>query len=280
MPDSPEKPQEARTSGDPASGSTNASTDAPPGDSLGDSSRDPKAQPSDGADEAGAGADLRARLIAAALPHVPFDGWTEKTLRFATQDAGIEPGLARFEFPRGGLDLLIAFHNTRDKALAGRIAAMDLEGLRFRDKVAVAIDTRLDLVATEKDAVRRGAALFALPPYAAEGARALWHTADTIWNVLGDTSDDYNWYSKRATLSAIYSSVLLYWLGDDEPGFPRTRDFTRRRIDDLMRFEKAKAKLRANPFAQAVLSGPRKLLAHVRPPVDLPPRDLPGWQKD
>ncbi|PZQ49797.1 MAG: COQ9 family protein [Rhodovulum sulfidophilum] len=225
-----------------------------------------------------AGLGLRARVVEAALPHVPFDGWSDKTLAAAVREAGVDAGLSRIEFPRGGIDLLLAYHRDRDAALPGRLAAMELEGLRFRDKVALAIDTRLALVASEKDAVRRGVALCALPSHAADGARALWNTADTIWTALGDASDDFNWYSKRATLSAIYSSALLYWLGDDTPGATRTREFTRRRIDDLMRFEKAKARIAEHPMAAAMLRGPRRLLGRVRAPHGQAPSDLPGWQ--
>lgn len=231
-------------------------------------------------DPATSGMTLRARVIEAALPHVPFDGWTDKTVAAAVADAGVDPSLSRIEFPRGGIDLLLAYHRERDAALPVRLAAMDLEGLRFRDKVAVAIDTRLDIVAGEKDAVRRGVALCALPLHAGDGARALWKTADTIWTVLGDTSTDYNWYSKRATLSAVYSSALLYWLGDDGVGASRTREFTRRRIDDLMRFEQAKARINANPVAAAVLRGPMRLLSRVRAPNEWQSSDLPGWTRD
>lgn len=229
-----------------------------------------------GAEEAVGGRLLRERVIAAALPHVPFDGWTDRVYAQAVREAGVEPGCARLEFPRGGIDLLIAYHDARDAALPPRLAEMELEGLRFRDKVALAIDTRLGLVAGEKDAVRRGAALFALPMHAADGALALWHTSNTIWTALGDSSTDLSWYSKRATLAAIYSATLLYWLGDDEPGFPRTRDFARRRIDDLMRFEKAKARVAANPLAAAVLSRSRRILSQVRPPWGAAPEDRPG----
>ena len=86
----------------------------------------------------------------------------------------------------------------------------------------------------DREAVRRAAALFALPLYAADGARAVWHTADTIWTALGDTSDDINWYSKRATLSAVYGAVVLYWLGDDSQDHQASWEFLDRRIDDVM----------------------------------------------
>jgi len=128
--------------------------------------------------------------------------------------------------------------------------------------------------------VRRGATLFALPHHAADGARAIWHTADTVWTALGDTSRDFNWYSKRATLSAVYSAALLYWLGDDSPGGSATREFIGRRIDDVMRFEEVKAKIRGNRLAAAMLKGPQRLLDRVRAPGDTPVSDLPGsWRR-
>lgn len=220
-------------------------------------------------------AATRAAVIAAALPHVVFDGWTDRTLAEAVADAGVDPGLSRLAFPRGGVDLALAFHRDRDRALAADLAGSDLGGLRFRDRVAHAVMRRLELVADEREAVRRGAALFALPHHAADGARAIWETSDTIWTGLGDQSRDFAWYSKRATLSAVYSSALLYWLGDQTPDFTATREFVNRRIDNVMQVEGVKARLRANPLAAALMKGPQAILDRMRAPGD-PPSDLPG----
>ncbi len=225
-------------------------------------------------------AAARDAVVAAALPHVPFDGWSDRTLAMAVEDAGVDPGLGRLAFPRGGVDLALAFHDAKDRELAARLAAEDLVGLRFRDKIAHAIALRLELVEGHREAVRRAAALFALPQNAADGARAVWRTADTIWKALGDTSTDYNWYTKRTTLSAVYSSCALYWLGDETPGFPNTRAFIQRRIDNVMAFEEVKAKIAKNPLAAAVLKGPARLLDRVRAPDDTAASGLPGrWRR-
>jgi ubiquinone biosynthesis protein COQ9 len=223
---------------------------------------------------------VRDAVVAASLAHVPFDGWSDKTLSLSVEDAGVDPGLARLAFPRGAVDLALAYHYAKDAELARRLAEADLAGLRFRDRIAHAIALRLELVAKDREAVRRGAALFALPHHAADGARAIWHTADTIWNALGDTSRDYNWYSKRTTLSAVWSSCLLYWIGDESPDFARTREFIDRRIDNVMSFEEVKARIAKNPIAKAVLKGPQRLLDRVRAPGDTVPSDLPGaWRR-
>lgn len=221
-------------------------------------------------------ATTRSAVIRAALPHIAFDGWTDRALAQAVEEAGVDPGLSRLAFPRGGVDLALAWHFAKDDELARDLATTELHGLRFRDRIGHAIVRRLELVADDREAVRRGAALFALPHHAADGARAIWHTADTIWNALGDESHDFNWYTKRTTLSAVYSSALLYWLGDDSPGFSATREFVQRRIDNVMQFEEVKARVRKNPLAAAMLKGPQAILDRVKPPADTRRSDLPG----
>lgn len=214
-----------------------------------------------------------ARLLEAALPHVPFDGWSETTLRAAIADSGVAEGLARALFPRGGIDLAVAYHRQGDARLREALATSDLAALRFRERVVHAVRLRLELV-EDRELVRRGSTLFALPQHAAEGARLIWGTADTIWDSLGDTTRDLNWYSKRATLSAVYGSTVLYWLGDDSLGHQATWAFLDRRIEDVMQIEKLKAAVRANPLGKALLAGPAKLMEKWRVPTV--PDDLPG----
>jgi ubiquinone biosynthesis protein COQ9 len=134
-------------------------------------------------------------------------------------------------------------------------------------------------VEPHKEAVRRGATLFALPIHAADGARMLWETADAIWTALGDASDDLNWYSKRAILSGVYSSTVLYWLGDQSAGHAATWAFLDRRIEDVMRFETLKRRVRENRVLGPLMAGPDWLAKQVRAPSATPPADLPGrWR--
>jgi len=223
--------------------------------------------------------DPKARLIEAALMHVPFDGWSEASFRAAAGDAGMTQAEARALCPRGAVDLALAFHAQGDAAMVAKLAATDLTALRYSDRVAFAIRTRLDLVEHDKEAVRRGVTLFALPMHAADGAKALWQTADAIWTVLGDTSDDLNWYTKRATLSGVYSSTVLYWLGDQSMDHAATWAFLDRRIDDVMRIERAKKALRENRLLKPLMAGPEWLASRVKAPGKAAPADLPGrWR--
>lgn len=214
------------------------------------------------------------RLLDAALMHVPFDGWSEATLKAAAKDAEIDLAMVRALCPRGAVDLALAYHARGDAAMIARMKSGDLPE-RFRDKIAAAVRFRIEAV-TDKEAVRRGTTLFALPMHAADGAKAIWGTADKIWDTLGDRSDDVNWYTKRATLSGVYSATVLYWLGDDSIDNQATWEFLDRRIEDVMRIEKVKAQVRDNKALSALLTGPNWLLSKVRAPMKVPDIDLPG----
>ncbi|MEO8240753.1 MAG: COQ9 family protein [bacterium] len=214
----------------------------------------------------------KSRILQAALPHVAFDGWSEATLQAAMTDSQTSPGLARALYPRGGVDLALAYHALGDAQMLEALGKTDLTTLRFRDRIATAV--KLRLAGADRELVRRGSTLFALPQHAADGTRAIWATADKIWTILGDTSTDLNWYTKRATLSAVYASTVLYWLGDDSPDHQATWNFLDRRIENVMSFEKAKAGFRENPLGKALLAGPLKILERVHAPQR--PGDLPG----
>lgn len=216
----------------------------------------------------------RDRLLEATMTHVPFDGWSEAAFRAAQQDTGIDPGVARAVCPRGALDLAIAYHQQGDAAMEQRLQTETLPE-RFRDKIAAAVRYRLEAV-EDKEVVRRGTTLFALPQHAGDGAKLIWGTADRIWTALGDTSDDINWYTKRMTLSGVYSATVLFWLGDDSPDHQATWAFLDRRIDDVMQIEKFKAQVRDNKFLSAMMTGPNWLMSHVKPPTRMPRGDFPG----
>lgn len=209
----------------------------------------------------------REALLDAALTHVVFEGMNDRALIAGAQDIGMPEALMRVHFPQGGAGLAAAYHRRGDAQLADWLEKTPPEG-RFRDRVAEAIWHRLSLV--DPELVRAGAATLAMPQNAGLGAKLVWETADVIWSGLGDQSQDANWYSKRATLSAVISATVLFWIGDDSPDRLDTRDFIDRRIDGVMRFEGLKAQFRRIPGA-ATLSD--AALGWIRAPRS---RNLPG----
>lgn len=208
----------------------------------------------------------RDAVLEAALPHVPFDGWSRATLDAAVAEAEVDAGLARLAFPRGAADLVMGFQRWGDRTLARDLDQTDLDALRIRERIAHCVRRRIEVVGEHREAVRKAAAFFALPLHAADGARAVWETADLIWTRCGDTATDYNWYTKRAILSSVMSATVLYWLGDQDPRGQATWDFLDRRIENVMGFEKVKADLKRNPLARAAFWGPGQVLKLIRAP--------------
>ena len=212
-------------------------------------------------------------LLVAIIPHTVFDGWSQVSFDCAVADLNMDPSLAALLAPRGAVDLAIAYHRQGDADMLAVYETASTKNLKIREKITLAVRLRLEVI-ENKEAVRRGSALFALPVLVADGAKLIWGTSDNIWFALGDTSEDVNWYSKRATLSVVYASTVLFWLGDDSPSCKETWAFLDRRIENVMQIETAKGQVRANKQLSAALAGPLWLLDKIKRPVVRD--DLPG----
>ncbi len=206
-------------------------------------------------------AELRMPLVAAMLPHVAFDGWSAAARDAGARDAGIDPDIAVLVLPDAAA-MVDAYTARADARMTEAMAAAGVAAMKIRDRIRLAVRTRLEQADAEKEAVRRALAVLALHP--ALGTRILWRTAGAMWRAAGDTATDYNHYTKRLTLGAVYSTTLLHWLDDHGAGHDATWAFLDRRIDGVMRFEKAKARAIA---AMGVLPDPARFLGRLRYPT-------------
>src|SRR5579883_805901 len=183
---------------------------------------------------------MRDRILDEALRHVPFDGWSEKALFAGAKDAGYEPAMALDVFPGGVTDALDYASERADREMVAALDAnKDLGAMRVRERVALAIRTRLELSALHREAIQRALAVLALPHNLPLAARSLWRTVDAIWYAAGDTATDFNFYSKRGLLAGVYSATLVYWLNDHSPDCADTWSFLERRLDEVLRVPRA-----------------------------------------
>ena len=204
-------------------------------------------------------AELAPRLVQAMLPHVPYDGWSETALAAAARDASIDADIAALALPNAEA-MLTAWTTLVNANMAEAMASA--HNLKIRDRIRMALVTRLEQ--GDREVTRRALNLLAQPQHAALSAKLLWQAADAMWRAAGDTATDYNHYTKRLILSGIYSATLLHWTQDDSEDFAATRRFIDRRIDGVMRFEKAKAKLTG---MAGKLPDPARFLGRLRYPA-------------
>ena len=188
---------------------------------------------------------FRARLLEVFPTHAAALGWTDAAVKAAAAEAGLSDGEVALACPNGVVDLMDAFADRADRAMLERLSEIDLGALRIRDKVRAAVMARLEAQAPHKLAARAMTRALARPTRAPEAARLLWRTADRIWRALGDTSTDGNFYSKRAILSGVLASTYARWFADESEDNADTWAFLDARIENVMQFEKFKARLKS-----------------------------------
>lgn len=189
-------------------------------------------------------ARFRARILEVFPAHAATLGWTDAAFKAAVAEAGLSEGEAALACPKGAFDLFDAFAGRADEAMQEGLADLDLANMRIREKVRAAVQIRLLAQVPYKEAARAMTRALARPTRAPEAARLLWRTADRIWRALGDTSTDENFYSKRAILSGVLASTYARWFADDSADHEATWAFLDARIENVMQFEKFKARLK------------------------------------
>ena len=189
---------------------------------------------------------LRRELALAVGENAVFDGWTRAAVDSAAGQLGINPVQARLAMPKTQAGMIDTYVQEVDRALEDWFTPKRTAKMKIREKIRSLIWRRLEIMGPAREAVRRALAIFAMPQNLPLALRAGWRSADLMWRIAGDTSTDFNHYTKRMTLVAVYGSTLLVWLDDQSEGWADTAAFLDRRIDDVMRFEKFKAEWRGS----------------------------------
>jgi len=184
---------------------------------------------------------LRRKLALAVGENAVFDGWTRKAVDSAATQLGVDPAQARLAMPKTQAAMVDLYIQEVDRSLEAWFTPERLAGMKIREKIRSLVWRRLEIMGPAREAVRRALAVLAMPQNIPLGLRISWRTADQMWRIAGDTSTDFNHYTKRMTLGAVYGSTLLAWLEDQSEGWSDTAAFLDRRIDGVMKFEKWKA---------------------------------------
>jgi ubiquinone biosynthesis protein COQ9 len=184
--------------------------------------------------------------MGAVLAQVPFDGWTTTAYEHAIRACGLTPEKAHRLFPQGIKGLIDLFGTVTDEAMQDRIKRnRSFAKLRVREKIAFAVRARLEFLTPHREAMRRLMFWYALPFHWAHGVKRLYRTVDLSWRAAGDTSTDFNFYTKRGLLAGVIKATMLFWLDDETPGCTASWEFLDRRINDVLRIGQAIGKLRA-----------------------------------
>ncbi len=206
---------------------------------------------------------LRRQLALAVGENAVFDGWTKQAVDSAAAQLGVDPVQARLAMPKSQAGMIDLYVQEVDRALEAWFTPKRMQGMKIRDKIRSLIWHRLEIMGPAREAVRRALAILAMPQNLPLALRMGWRTADHMWRIAGDNSTDFNHYTKRMTLGAVYASSLLVWLDDKSEGWSETAAFLDRRIDDVMKIEKLKAEWRGSSDQRL---SPSRFLGRLRYP--------------
>ena len=184
--------------------------------------------------------EIRVALAPLLGRHAGFDGWSDAAVHAAADELGVDRDVAMLAFKDKAIDMIDAWIEGVDLELARRLPPEKLSAMKIRDRITALLATRLEIMAPDRESLRRALAIMAMPQNLTKAAKMGWRSADRMWRLAGDTSSDFNHYTKRMTLSAVYASTISVFVNDVSENFSDSRAFLDRRIDNVMQFEKVK----------------------------------------
>lgn len=198
---------------------------------------------------------VKQKILSKFLELASFDGWNEETLKKSIRVCGIDDKFHSLIFENGCLDLIefyIEQQNLRSKDLANEI--YDLKNLKIRDKIKNFLYLRFEVEIKNKIALRRlvnfyiDPANFISVKYGPKPMmnvlKNCYKIADFMWYSIDDNSTDFNFYTKRLTLAKIILRSFAVFLKDDSEDLEKTKKFIDVQIENVMKFEKHKAKVK------------------------------------
>jgi ubiquinone biosynthesis protein COQ9 len=189
--------------------------------------------------------EIREALAPRLAAHAAFDGWNDVAIAAAASELGIDADLAALALKDGPMAMIDAWIASVDAEMARLLPPEKLSAMKIRERITVLVATRLEIMAPDREGLRRAQAIMAMPQNLPSSSRIGWRSADRMWRLAGDSATDFNHYTKRMTLSAVYLSTLVTFVNDESEDFAETRAFLDRRIDNVMQFEKVKAQAKA-----------------------------------
>ncbi len=207
--------------------------------------------------------EIRLALAPLLAGHAAFDGWNETAVRSAAVDLGVDGDIAALALPAKPMQMIDAWVDSVDAEMGRRLPPETLAAMKIRARITALIATRLEIMAADREALRRALTIMAMPSNVLAATKLGWRSADRMWRLAGDTATDFNYYTKRMTLSAVYASTLSVFINDESENFIDTRAFLDRRIENVMQFEKVKAQAKAR---QEFVPSVSRLIGRLRYP--------------
>jgi len=129
-------------------------------------------------------------------------------------------------FPRGLIDLVVYYADDADRRMSEAMAGLDLKPMKVRERVTLACASGWKRSRHQRSLAPRGRRSSRCRSIRSTRCNRL-SPVDAIWRAVGDTSADFNFYTKRALLAGVYTATMLHWFADPSEGAKDTWTFPR-----------------------------------------------------
>ena len=180
------------------------------------------------------------KIIKIIVKRVSILGWSEKSLNLITSDIEKLPETERISF-NNVKDIVEYYLVEHNNLLMLQLNKIDISKLKIRQRIRKAIITSILLY--PKDITINTAKFLAHPLNSNLALQSLTDMCDQIWIWAGSTDTDFNYYSKRILLGAVYTVSLAYYLKEDNDSHDNLSIFVENRIDNILQLGNMKSKL-------------------------------------
>ena len=168
------------------------------------------------------------------IEDVPKFGWSRETLLQCAKKQRISTSVLAKLFPSFEYDvlkLIIAQNNTQ---VEKNYNSFNNSRLKTRDKIKTILELKFDSNEYLKKALPEMLKFLLRPGNLLMSIKMLHENSDFIWNLAGDKSNDFSFYSKRGLLSIVYLATLIYWLNDKSTKGIGTKNFISKSVDGIV----------------------------------------------
>ena len=122
--------------------------------------------------------EIRDAIAPRLAANAAFDGWSEAAVESSAFEVDVDPGLANLALKGGAMELIDAWIGAVDAEMVRRLPPDILNAMKIRDRITSLIATRLDIMAPDREGLRRAQAIMAMPQNLARASRIGWRSQD------------------------------------------------------------------------------------------------------
>tara|TARA_S200000501_G_scaffold354792_1_gene375838 strand:- start:102 stop:731 length:630 start_codon:yes stop_codon:yes gene_type:complete len=145
---------------------------------------------------------------------VSIEGWSSDIL-LKLQKKNIKNSDLFFLFPRGYKDLLEYTLEDINQKLENKLTKINLINFPINKRIKKILLLRFHILNDDKIFYKKTFNHLLLPINNKISKKSLYNSVNAMWYLAGDNSTDFNFYTKRLILSAIYINALFVFFSKD-----------------------------------------------------------------